>query len=93
MREIAEETGIQGQVLRRLGVIDYWFSGDDCRIHKVVHHFLLGAVGGTLSVLGDPDGEAEDAEWIAVSALPDRLAYPNERRLAEAALVVLAGDQ
>lgn len=58
----------------------------------MVHHFLLGAVGGTLSVEGDPDGEAEDAAWVAVSALPDRLAYPNERRLAEAALVVLVGE-
>ncbi|MDR0945227.1 MAG: NUDIX hydrolase, partial [Bifidobacteriaceae bacterium] len=40
-REIAEETGIEGQVLRHLGSIDYWFSGDDTRIHKIVHHFLL----------------------------------------------------
>jgi 8-oxo-dGTP pyrophosphatase MutT (NUDIX family) len=92
VREIAEETGIRGQVLRRLGVIDYWFSGDDRRVHKVVHHFLLGAVGGSLTVEGDPDGEAEDAAWVPVSALPDRLAYPNERRLAEAALVVLVGE-
>lgn len=92
VREIAEETGITGEVLRRLGVIDYWFSGDDRRVHKVVHHFLLGAVGGTLTVEGDPDGEAEDAAWVPVSALPDRLAYPNERRLAEAALVVLVGE-
>ena len=92
VREIAEETGIRGQVLRRLGVIDYWFSGDDRRVHKVVHHFLLGAVGGSLSVEGDPDGEAEDAAWVPVSVLPDRLAYPNERRLAEAALVVLVGE-
>lgn len=92
VREIAEETGIRGRILRRLGVIDYWFSGDDRRVHKVVHHFLLGAVGGTLTVEGDPDGEAEDAAWVAVSTLPDRLAYPNERRLAEAALVVLVGE-
>jgi 8-oxo-dGTP pyrophosphatase MutT (NUDIX family) len=90
VREIAEETGIQGEVLRRLGVIDYWFTGGDRRVHKVVHHFLLGAVGGVLSVEGDPDGEAEEVEWIAVTDLPVRLAYPNERRLAEAAHQVLA---
>jgi 8-oxo-dGTP pyrophosphatase MutT (NUDIX family) len=90
VREIAEETGIQGQVLRRLGVIDYWFTGDDRRVHKVVHHFLLGAIGGHLTVEGDPDGEAEDVEWVAVVDLPHRLAYPNERRLAEAARLVLA---
>lgn len=91
VREIAEETGIRGTIVRRLGVVDYWFTGDDRRVHKLVHHFLLGAVGGHLTVEGDPDGEAEDAAWIPVRDLPGRLAYPNERRLAEAAHVVLAG--
>ena len=92
VREIAEETGIQGQILRRLGVIDYWFTGDDRRVHKVVHHFLLGAVGGSLTVEGDPDGEAEDVEWVPVHDLSHRLAYPNERRLAEAARLVLVSE-
>ncbi len=90
VREIAEETGIRGTVLRRLGIIDYWFSGEDRRVHKVVHHFLLGAQSGELSVAGDPDGEVEDVEWVPVLALPERLAYPNERRLAETAHAVLA---
>lgn len=89
VREIAEETGITGRVLRRLGVIDYWFSGDDHRVHKVVHHFLLGALHGELTVENDPDGEAEDVEWVRVVDLPERLAYPNERRLAGLALTVL----
>ena len=92
VREIAEETGIEGHVLRRLGVIDYWFTGDDRRVHKVVHHFLLGALGGELTVEGDPDGEAEDVEWVAITDLPGRLAYPNERRLAEAAHLLLVGE-
>lgn len=90
VREIAEETGITGRVRSRLGVIDYWFSGEDRRVHKVVHHFLLSALGGELSVAGDPDGEVEDVEWVPVLALPERLAYPNERRLAETAHTVLA---
>ena len=92
IREIAEETGIQGQILRRLGTIDYWFTGDDRRVHKVVHHFLLEATGGDLTVEGDPDGEAEDVAWVPVGRLSERLAYPNERRLAIAACAVLAGD-
>ncbi len=89
VREIAEETGITGRVLRRLGVIDYWFSGDEHRVHKVVHHFLLGALHGDLTVENDPDGEAEDVEWVRVVDLSGRLAYPNERRLAGMALSVL----
>ncbi|VTR75811.1 Putative mutator protein MutT4 [Cellulomonas hominis] len=91
VREIAEETGIVGRIVRGLGVIDYWFTGDDRRVHKMVHHYLLGAVGGELTVEGDPDGEAEDVAWVPVLELPARLAYPNERRLAETAHVVLVG--
>lgn len=93
IREIAEETGIQGAVVRRLGIVDYWFTGDDRRVHKVVHHFLLDAIGGTLSVEGDPDSEAEIAEWVALGELPNRLAYPNERRLAETAHAVLGSQE
>lgn len=89
VREIREETGIHGTVRRTLGVIDYWFSGEDRRVHKVVHHFLLRADGGLITAADDPDGEAEDARWIPLTELPDRLAYPNEQRLATTALHVL----
>jgi 8-oxo-dGTP pyrophosphatase MutT (NUDIX family) len=89
VREIREETGIIGTVRTPLGVIDYWFSGEDRRVHKVVHHFLLRAEGGEISVEGDPDHEAEDARWVPLDELPERLAYPNEQRLALAALRVL----
>ena len=90
VREISEETGILGSIVAPLGVIDYWFSGDDRRVHKVVHHYLLRALGGALTVDRDPDREAEDAAWVPVALLPTRLSYPNERRLAEAALDALA---
>ncbi|GGC01089.1 NUDIX hydrolase [Cellulomonas carbonis] len=89
VREIAEETGIIGRVRQQLGTIDYWFTGDDRRVHKVVHHFLLDATGGELTVEGDPDGEAEDVAWVALVEVGERLAYPNERRLASAAYAVL----
>ena len=92
VREIAEETGINGIVRRSLGTIDYWFTGEDRRVHKVVHHFLLEAVGGELTVEGDPDGEAEDVAWIALGDLRARLSYPHERRLADTARAVLADE-
>lgn len=92
VREVAEETGIQGRVLQPLGVIDYWFSVQGRRIHKTVHHFLLEATGGLLSVEGDPDREAVEAAWVAVPDLVERLAFSNERRIARAAGEILAGD-
>jgi 8-oxo-dGTP pyrophosphatase MutT (NUDIX family) len=82
VREVAEETGIQGRPLAALGSVDYWFSAEGRRVHKVVHHFLLEAVGGTISIEGDPDHEAVDAEWVPLDELEQRLTFANERRLA-----------
>lgn len=91
VREIAEETGIVGMVLRHLATIDYWFAGFDRRVHKVVHHYLLSALGGELTVENDPDHEAQDAAWVPLDELTERLAYPNERRIVMLAKDVLAG--
>lgn len=90
VREVAEETGIDAEIIHSIGIIDYWFTGDDRRVHKVVHHFLLEARGGTITTDNDPDHEAEVAEWIPVADLTTRLAFPNERKMAQAAAQLLA---
>lgn len=90
VREVAEETGILGRVVAPLGSIDYWFSVPDKRIHKVVHHYLLEAVGGALSIEGDPDHEAIEAAWVPLHDLDRRLTFPNERRIASVAARRLA---
>ncbi|WP_159793120.1 NUDIX hydrolase [Puerhibacterium puerhi] len=92
VREVREETGIVGRIRTTLGIIDYWFSGETRRVHKVVHHYLLTMTGGHLTVEGDPDGEAEDAFWVPVAELPQRLSYPNEQKLAVVAQQLLARD-
>lgn len=89
VREVAEETGIASEVIQSLGVIDYWFTGDDRRVHKKVHHFLLEAVGGHITTENDPDHEAEVAAWIRIDELHSRLAYPNERKMAQTAVELL----
>lgn len=90
IREVAEETGIEADIIQRIGVIDYWFTGDDRRVHKVVHHYLLEARGGRITTENDPDHEAEVAEWIPVADLGTRLAFPNERKMAHVAAQLLA---
>lgn len=84
-REIAEETGIVGSVIAPLGSVDYWFSVSGNRIHKVVHHFLLRATGGTITVENDPDHEAIDAAWVPLDELGEKLSFANERRIVAAA--------
>lgn len=82
IREVAEETGIQGSVLAALGSIDYWFVTEGRRVHKTVHHYLMRFLGGELS---DEDIEVTEVAWVPLGELPSRLAYADERRLAEVA--------
>jgi len=91
VREVAEETGIIGRVLAPLGTIDYWFSASGTRVHKIVHHFLIEATGGELSIEGDPDAEAIDVAWFPLGDVQSQLTFPNERRIAQAAWERLAG--
>ncbi|MDO4912962.1 MAG: NUDIX domain-containing protein [Bifidobacteriaceae bacterium] len=81
VREIREETGIIGEIIEPIATIDYWFTGSSQRVHKLVHHFALRKIGGSLSVEGDPDHEAEDAIWVKFDDLYDVLTYPNERKI------------
>lgn len=90
VREIEEETGIRGRIVGPLGTIDYWFSAEGRKVHKIVHLFLLEATGGTLSTEGDPDREAIDAAWVPVTELARTLAFPNERKIAREASARLA---
>lgn len=82
VREVAEETGIAGRVVAPLGTIDFWFVAEDRRVHKTVHHYLLRFLDGELS---DHDLEVTEVAWVPLDELPSRLAYADERRLAEVA--------
>lgn len=85
VREIEEETGIAGVILAPLGSIDYWFTVSGHRVHKTVHHFLLRATGGFLTIENDPDHEAVDVAWIPIAELGRKLSFPNERRITDLA--------
>lgn len=91
-REVAEETGIEGRVLTELGTIDYWFATGERRVHKYVHHYLLEATGGRLTIENDPDHEAIDVAWLPLREAHEHLTFPNERRIARQAWARLAGD-
>ncbi len=56
----------------------------------MVHHFLLETTSDAITTENDPDHEAEVAAWVPLKDLPSRLSYPNERRMAEVAVDLLA---
>ena len=87
IREVEEETGIRGYVVAPLGSIRYWFVAEGRRVHKTVHHYLMRAIGGELS---DEDAEVVAVEWVPLSKLGARLAYADERKIADNAVRILA---
>ena len=80
VREVAEETGITGDVVGELGTIDFWFVADGRRIHKTVHHYLLVARSGELNA---DDIEVEEVAWVPLAELAGRLAYDDEKALLD----------
>ncbi len=84
VREVAEETGIRGRIVGKLGIIDFWFVAEGRRVHKTVHHFLLVAVDPVHGLeLSDEDVEVSEVAWVPLPAVAARLAYADARRLLD----------
>ena len=88
VREVREETGIDGRLEEKLGDVRYWYTRDGKRILKVVSFFLLSYRSG--SVENYQREEVDGAEWLPLEEAPRRLAYRGEKQMAEAALSKLA---
>jgi ADP-ribose pyrophosphatase YjhB (NUDIX family) len=78
VREVQEETGVKPEIVRELGVIDFWFMASGKRIHKTVHHFLFLEAGGKLA---PQVTEVDDVRWFPLNEIVSILAYPDERKL------------
>jgi 8-oxo-dGTP pyrophosphatase MutT (NUDIX family) len=85
-REVREETGIEAEVVERLGDVKYWYVRGGERVMKIVAFFLFRYRSGSVE---DHDHEVEEALWIPLEEAPRRLAYKSERAMAEAALARL----
>jgi 8-oxo-dGTP pyrophosphatase MutT (NUDIX family) len=79
LREVREETGLEGELVRKLGAISYAFVVPDAqRYAKTVHFYLLRYVRGSTD---DHDEEVEQAAWVPIGEALTRMQYENERRI------------
>ena len=86
IREVSEETGLQVEIAKKLGVVEYWFASDGVRYHKWVHYYLMRTTGGSTE---DHDEEYDRVEWLPAGEALRALTFENDRRmvrLAEAEL-------
>jgi 8-oxo-dGTP pyrophosphatase MutT (NUDIX family) len=91
VREVYEETGVEGRVERKLGDVRYVYTWEGERVFKVVSFFLLRPLRGRLGDL-PPGMEIEVAavRWLPLDEAPRVLAYGGERQMAVRALEALA---
>jgi 8-oxo-dGTP pyrophosphatase MutT (NUDIX family) len=92
LREVREETGLEAEMVEKLGDVKYWYVrkwSDGERVFKVVSFFLLRYVSGSLRDY--QQSEVDGAEWIPLEEAPAVLAYRGEKDMAKVALSKL-GD-
>jgi 8-oxo-dGTP pyrophosphatase MutT (NUDIX family) len=82
-REVREETGLEAELVGKLGDVSYHYMRAGNRVSKRVEFFLFRYRSGNLE---DHDHEVEEALWIPLAEAPQRLAYRGEREMAVAAL-------
>ncbi|MEM3700621.1 MAG: NUDIX hydrolase [Candidatus Bathyarchaeia archaeon] len=81
LREVKEETGLNGEIVAKIGEIHYsFFRGQ--QYFKTVHFYLLKYVSGFLS---DHSIEVEDVRWFKLSEALRVLAYAKEKRILKKA--------
>ena len=83
IREVREETGLEAELVEKLGDIRYFYYREGARVLKIVSFFLLSYRSGRLVHQAE---EVDSVEWVPLDDAPTLLSYSGERKMAAAAL-------
>ena len=92
LREVHEETGVEGRLVEKLGDIRYtytatWEPVKGERIFKVVSFFLLTAGRGRIGEIDEAMRvEVYEARWLPLDEAPRLLTHKGEREMAARAI-------
>jgi 8-oxo-dGTP pyrophosphatase MutT (NUDIX family) len=89
-REVAEETGVQADLVEELGEVTYTYERRGRRVRKVVRFYLFEYRSGDVA---DHDHEIEEARWVPMRDAARELSYLGEREMVERALSRFAQDR
>lgn len=88
-REVAEETGLAGEVGTEVRTVSYITPRRRPAQRKVVTYYLFRATDGALQLCAD-EGIAE-ARWVSLRASVQRIRRRRVRRVVRDALILLRG--
>ncbi|HWF49115.1 MAG TPA: NUDIX domain-containing protein [Solirubrobacteraceae bacterium] len=90
LREVREETGVEAEVVGKLGEVRYWYQRGGRRVAKLVTFFLMEYRAGDVA---DHDHEVEKACWMPLTEAARSLTYAGEREMVVRALSKTAPDR
>ncbi|MFW5832113.1 MAG: NUDIX domain-containing protein [Prolixibacteraceae bacterium] len=76
-REIAEETGLEVEIIKLLGVVNDTYG--DTGIHTMNFHYLTRFRNG----MEKPQDDVNEIKWFSASELPEKIAFHNCRSAVE----------
>lgn len=82
IREVQEETGVIGKILKKLPPTDYWYVFQGQKRHKTVQYFLMEYASGDIT---DHGWEMENVAWLPVSEIEQKLTYDGDKKVWEKA--------
>jgi len=87
LREVEEETGVKGKIIKLLEPIEYWYVFGGEKIKKTVYYFLMEYVSGDIA---NHDSEMENVEWLSENEVEKRLTYPSDKKVWQEAEKLIA---
>jgi len=87
LREVLEETGVEGRLVEKLGDVKYTYTRrGGVRVFKIVSFYLLRAGRGRIGEIEERMRvEVAEARWLPLEEAPRLLAYGGEREMVEKA--------
>ncbi len=89
-REVSEETGVQAELIGKLGEVRYQYERRGRPIQKRVAFYLFEYRAGDLE---DHDHEIEEARWMPLEQAMRELSYAGEREMVARALSRTLSDR
>ena len=93
LREVTEETGLEGVSEGKLGDVKYIYTRRGVRVFKVVSFYLVRYRRGRIDEVPEAfRHEVAEARWLPLEEAPRLLAYGGEKQMAKVALARLEAD-
>ena len=91
-REVKEETGLDGKIIKLIDHIQYFYAHKEkevtTRFFKIVYFFLMEYTGGDVK---DHDAEVNDCRWFPIDDAIRSVEYKGEKEILKKAKKMIAG--